>query len=150
MRHQARTTRNILTIIAFAATTLSMHADEGIPEVTSFEPTPLEKKIFDGPGVTVTSGEEIYSTLCAGCHMPEGEGAVGGGMYPALAGNGKLEYPDYAVFIILNGYKAMPPFAHTLSDEQVTAVVNYLQSGLGGNSYEPAATVEQVELSRPQ
>jgi mono/diheme cytochrome c family protein len=43
----------------------------------------------------------------------------------------------------------MPSFAHTLSDEQVAAVVNYLQSGLGENSYEPAATVEQVELSRP-
>jgi mono/diheme cytochrome c family protein len=147
MRHQAR---SALTALAFSTTALSMQADQGIPEITSFEPTPLEKKIFDGPGVTVTSGDEIYSTLCAGCHMPEGKGAVGGGMYPALAGNEKLEYPDYAVFIVLNGYKAMPSFAHTLSDEQVAAVVNYLQSGLGENSYEPAATVEQVELSRPQ
>ncbi|KCZ87226.1 c-type cytochrome [Hyphomonas jannaschiana] len=150
MRHQTRFPRTALTALAFAAAALTMHADEGIPEVTSFEPTPLEQKIFDGPGVTVTRGEDIYSTLCAGCHMPEGEGAVGGGMYPALAGNEKLEYPDYAVFIVLNGYKAMPSFAHTLSDEQVAAVVNYLQSGLGGNSYEPAATVEQAELSRPQ
>jgi mono/diheme cytochrome c family protein len=147
MRHQAR---SALTALAFSTTALSMQADQGIPEITSFEPTPLEKKIFDGPGVTVTSGDEIYSTLCAGCHMPEGKGAVGGGMYPALAGNEKLEYPDYAVFIVLNGYKAMPSFAHTLSDEQVAAVVNYLQSGLGENSYEPATTVEQVELSRPQ
>lgn len=150
MRRQTRTTRIVLAACAFTATALSMHAEEGIPEITSFEPTPLEKKIFDGPGVTVTSGEDIYSTLCAGCHMPKGEGAVGGGMYPALAGNEKLEYPDYAVFIILNGYKAMPSFAHTLSDEQVAAVVDYLQSGLGGNDYEPAATAEQVELSRPQ
>ncbi len=150
MRHKIRTIRTVLTAFAFATAAFNMHADEGIPEITSFEPTPLEKKIFDGPGVTVTSGEDIYSTLCAGCHMPKGEGAVGGGMYPALAGNEKLEYPDYAVFIILNGYKAMPSFAHTLSDEQVAAVVNYLQSGLGGNSYEPASTAEQVELSRPQ
>ncbi|WP_375209831.1 c-type cytochrome [Hyphomonas jannaschiana] len=150
MRHQTRFPRTALTALVFAAAALTMHADEGIPEITSFEPTPLEQKIFDGPGVTVMRGEDIYSTLCAGCHMPEGEGAVGGGMYPALAGNEKLEYPDYAVFIVLNGYKAMPSFAHTLSDEQVAAVVNYLQSGLGGNSYEPAATAEQAELSRPQ
>ena len=150
MRHQARFPRTALTVLAFSAVALNMQADQGIPEITSFEPTPLEKKIFDGPGVTVTSGEEIYSTLCAGCHMPKGEGAVGGGMYPALAGNDKLEYPDYAVFIVLNGYKAMPSFAHTLSDEQVAAGVNYLQSGLAENSYESAATVEQVELSRPQ
>nr|WP_321361772.1 cytochrome c [uncultured Hyphomonas sp.] len=150
MRLLTCTTRTVLTATAFIATALTMHADDGIPEVTTFEPTPLEKKIFDGPGVTVTSGPEIYATLCAGCHMPEGQGAVGGGMYPALAGNEKLEYPDYAVFIVLNGYKAMPSFAHTLSDEQVAAVVNYLQSGLGGNSFEPAATAEQAELSRPQ
>ena len=150
MKHLNRSPHIIVSAFAFVATALTVHADEGIPEVTSFEPTPLERKIFDGPGVTVTRGEDIYSTLCAGCHMPKGEGAVGGGMYPALAGNEKLEYPDYAVFIVLNGYKAMPSFAHTLSDEQVAAVVNYLQSGLGGNSYEPAATVEQAELSRPQ
>ena len=150
MRHLTRLSRVALAAFAFSATALAMHADEGIPEITSFEPTPLEEKIFDGPGVTVTSGADIYSTLCAGCHMPEGEGAVGGGMYPALAGNEKLEYPDYAVFIILNGYKAMPSFSHVLSDEQVAAVVNYLQSDLGGNAYEPAATAEHVGLSRPQ
>ena len=101
-----------------------------------------------GLGLSSAEGNEIYATLCAGCHMPDGGGAVGAGMYPALKGNEKLEYPDYAVFIVTNGYKAMPPFGHTLSDAQIAAVVNYLQSGL--NSYEPAATAEQVGLSRPQ
>lgn len=124
------------------------HADEAAAEVKTFEPTPLEREIFDGPGITVTEGKDIYATICAGCHMPDGTGAVGAGMYPALKGNEKLEYPDYAIFIVTNGYKAMPAFGHTLSDEQVAAVVNYLQSGL--NAYEPAATAEQVELSRPQ
>lgn len=145
-----RTLRSAVAAFAVAAVfTPSMQADETTNEITTFEPTPLEQEIFDGPGITVTSGKDIYATLCAGCHMPEGEGAVGAGMYPALAGNEKLEYPDYAVFIIMNGYKAMPPFAHVLSDEQVAAVVNYLQSDLG-NTYEPAATAEQVGLSRPQ
>ena len=135
-------------IVATALLVSSTHADEETNDITTFEPSPLELEIFDGPGITVTKGQDIYATLCAGCHMPDGAGAVGAGMYPSLRGNEKLEYPDYAIFIVTNGYKAMPPFGHTLSDEQIAAVVNYLQSGLG-NSYTPAATAEQVELNRP-
>jgi mono/diheme cytochrome c family protein len=138
----------LIPALAVAAAGFTATADPATGDIKSFEPTPLEEKIFDGPGFTVTEGNEIYATLCAGCHMPDGGGAVGAGMYPALKGNEKLEYPDYAVFIVTNGYKAMPPFGHTLSDAQIAAVVNYLQSGL--NSYEPAATAEQVGLSRPQ
>ena len=134
---------------AAAVLTTSAQSDENTNEISSFDPTPLEREIFDGPGITVTEGKDIYATLCAGCHMPDGSGAVGAGMYPSLRGNEKLEYPDYAIFIVTHGYKAMPPFGHTLSDEQVSAVVNYLQSNLG-NTYTPAATPEQVRMNRPQ
>ena len=37
------------------------------------------------------SGIEIYSNVCQGCHMPDGKGVVGAGLYPALANNKKLE-----------------------------------------------------------
>ena len=67
MKHLNRSPRIFVSAFAFVATALTVHADDGIPEVTSFEPTQLERKIFDGPGVTVTRGEDIYSTLCAGC-----------------------------------------------------------------------------------
>ena len=36
-------------------------------------------------------GEAIYKGICQDCHMPDARGAVGAGMYPALAGNPKLE-----------------------------------------------------------
>jgi mono/diheme cytochrome c family protein len=32
-------------------------------------------------------GEVIYRTVCQGCHMPNAQGAVGAGAYPALAGD---------------------------------------------------------------
>ena len=117
--------------------------------VTSFEPSELQAEAMANPGVAFESGEKIYKTICAACHMPDGEGAVGGGTYPALSGNEKLEYPDYAIFIITNGYKAMPSFGHLLDDDQVAALVNYLQSGLGENAYEPTADAETVALVRP-
>lgn len=150
MNIQRRPVRTLIMAAVAAATLVSAAgADETAKDIATFEPSPLESEIFNGPGITVTKGEDIYATLCAGCHMPNGAGAVGAGMYPSLRGNEKLEYPDYAIFIVTNGYKAMPPFGHTLSDEQISAVVNYLQSSLG-NSYTPAATPEQVEMNRPQ
>lgn len=151
MKKQALALKAVVLAIAATGSVAFLPAF-GEPDemtVTSFEPEGLDKEIFNGPGITVTSGKDIYDSICTGCHMPNGEGAVGGGMYPALAGNEKLEYPDYAIFIIVNGYKAMPDFGRILSDEQVASVVNYLQSGLGGNAYEPAATAELVELNRP-
>ena len=36
-------------------------------------------------------GQALYNAICAGCHMPDGRGAVGAGAFPALAGNTKLE-----------------------------------------------------------
>lgn len=110
-------------------------------------PLSTEDRAFDAPGIEFTDGEDIYRVTCAGCHMPEGEGAVGAGAYPALAGNSNLEYPDYAIYIVVNGQKAMPAFGGILSDEQVAAVVNYLQSDLG-NAYTPSATPEAVAASR--
>ena len=38
-------------------------------------------------GVGNVSGAQIYSQICQGCHMPAGEGAVGAGHYPKLAGD---------------------------------------------------------------
>ena len=29
-------------------------------------------------------GEELYQTLCSGCHMADGSGAIGAGKYPCL------------------------------------------------------------------
>lgn len=103
---------------------------------------------FGQGGYTSTDGEEIYQTLCAGCHMPDGGGAVGAGAYPALAGNSNLEYSGYAISLIVNGQKAMPAFGTFLNDEQIVALTTYLQTNLG-NDYTPDATIESVADARP-
>ena len=102
---------------------------------------------FGKGGYTSTDGEELYQTLCAGCHMPDGRGAVGAGAYPALAGNENLEYSGYAVSLIVNGQKAMPAFGTFLDDEQIVAITTYLQTDL--NDYTPDATTESVAAARP-
>ena len=37
-------------------------------------------------------GEKLYQSLCSGCHMADGSGAVGARKYPALIGNPNLEF----------------------------------------------------------
>lgn len=79
-------------------------------------------------------GEAIYRAICQGCHMPDGQGAIGAGAYPALAANPNLEAAGYPIVLVLKGRKAMPPFGRTLDDDQIATVVNYVRTHFG-NKY---------------
>lgn len=78
-------------------------------------------------------GGALYASICAGCHMPDGRGAVGAGAYPALAANPKLEVGAYPVHVVLNGLGGMPGFSTQLDDAQVAAVVDWVRTNLGNN-----------------
>ena len=53
-------------------------------------------------------GALLYKQYCQACHMADGKGATGAGMYPALANNAKLQAAAYPVIIILFGKAGMP------------------------------------------
>lgn len=97
--------------------------------------------------ITHQDGEAIYRNVCAGCHMPDGRGAVGAGTYPALTHNAKLEAAGYPVLLVVNGRKAMPPFGQQLDDNQVAAVVNYIRGNLG-NAYADRVNADDVKAAR--
>jgi mono/diheme cytochrome c family protein len=92
-------------------------------------------------------GEVIYRTSCQACHMPAGQGATGAGTYPALAKNSKLQASRYPVYVVVNGAKAMPPFAKLLDDEQLAAVVNYVRTHFG-NDYGDSVSADDVKAAR--
>ncbi len=105
-------------------------------------------------GLASVGGEQIYSRICQGCHMSQGEGAVGAGHYPKLAGNQRLASWQYMAVTVLNGRDGMPPFGLPadqvqeirtvhLSDVQVADVVNYVRSHFG-NAYKDKVTAGQV------
>jgi mono/diheme cytochrome c family protein len=105
-------------------------------------------------GVGDVGGAQIYSQICQGCHMPAGEGAIGAGHYPKLAGDAALASWQYAALTVLGGRNGMPPFGLPasqvqetrtvhLSDAQVADVVNYIRSHFG-NSYRGQVTASQV------
>ncbi|HEX2790277.1 MAG TPA: cytochrome c [Steroidobacteraceae bacterium] len=100
------------------------------------------------------SGEDIYSRICQGCHMPHGEGAVGAGHYPRLAGDPTLASWRYVALTVLQGRNNMPAFSAPpqlqwdaptvhLSDAQVADVVNYVRSHFG-NRYQERVTADDV------
>lgn len=94
-----------------------------------------------------TTGEEIYTGICQGCHMPHAEGAIGAGAYPALAGDIRLAAAIYPLTVVLKGQRAMPPIGEDLSDEQVANVVNYVRTHFG-NHYRDRVTPAAVKAAR--
>jgi mono/diheme cytochrome c family protein len=88
-------------------------------------------------------GAVIYRTVCQGCHMAAAQGAVGAGAYPALAKDPKLAMVGYAMQVVMNGSKDMPPFGALLDDAQVAAVINYVRSHFG-NSYPDTVSADDV------
>lgn len=103
---------------------------------------------FRGGGYRYQTGRDLYTHICQGCHMPDGKGAAGAGIYPALAGNVKLQSPLYPVLVVLKGQKAMPSFSE-LTDAQIVEVTGYIRSQFG-NNFPGSATPEQVKALRTQ
>jgi mono/diheme cytochrome c family protein len=131
----AVTTALLLSVVAPA------FADTAAP---SPPPTTLSGR---GGMFPMQGGEAIYKGVCQGCHMPDAKGAVGAGMYPALAKNENLETAGYPVGVVVKGQKAMPPLGPYFSDKQVADVVNYVRTHFG-NSYKDKVKPEDVKLIR--
>ncbi|HXQ54079.1 MAG TPA: cytochrome c [Stellaceae bacterium] len=87
-------------------------------------------------------GAALYRGICQGCHMPEGQGAVGAGAYPALAHNRKLAAAGYPVLVVLQGSKGMPGFAAMLNDAQIAGVVSYVRSHFGNDYADPVMAAD--------
>jgi mono/diheme cytochrome c family protein len=107
-----------------------------------------EPTLSSGFRFTQTTGKDLFVSICQGCHMPDGAGAVGAAAYPSLANDKNLAASGYPVTVVVNGQRAMPPFGAMLSDDQVSAVVNYLRTNFG-NDYRDAVTAEDVKVVRP-
>ncbi|MDR0761590.1 MAG: cytochrome c [Campylobacteraceae bacterium] len=92
--------------------------------------------LFVSPAIAdsdVQKGDEIYEINCLGCHMPDGKGDQGVGMYPALANNIKLSSVSATVEVVTNGLNGMPSFREYLTDDEILEVVNYIRINFGNN-----------------
>ncbi|RTR06293.1 cytochrome c oxidase subunit II [Halomonas nitroreducens] len=93
-------------------------------------------------------GEQVYGTICASCHQPDGSGNPPA--FPALAGNQTLmDDRERHIDTVVNGVSgsAMPAFRSTLNPVEVAAVITYERNAWGnetGDVIQPSAIAEQL------
>lgn len=103
----------------------------------------------------VKHGNEIYDHQCAACHGKDGNGVVG--VYPPLNGNSSVDEPtgiNAVRVVLLGGFPpvtagnprpySMPPFAQSLKDADVAAVVSYIRQAWGNH----AAPVQERDVGK--
>jgi mono/diheme cytochrome c family protein len=106
------------------------------PEAETSALSPSESSLL------LAFGETVYKAHCASCHAADGRGMPP--QYPPLAGNPSIQMQSAVnpIRMVLNGGfppgtagnpmpYGMPPFAQTLSDDEVAAVVTYIRAAWG-------------------
>jgi mono/diheme cytochrome c family protein len=131
--------RRLAVLLTAAAAAAGAHADDS--------------RFTSAAAPANATGADVYAHICQGCHMAQGQGAVGAGHYPKLAGDPALVSWQYVAMTVLNGKNGMPAFglpedpfiffAVHLSDAQVAEVVNYVRAHFG-NKWKGNVTAAQV------
>lgn len=103
----------------------------------------------------LSDGRALYQSTCAVCHQQNGEGLPGA--FPSLKNSEIVlsQDPEILIRIILEGYDAraefatMPAFGDQLTDEQITAIINFERSHWGNNaSPVDVETVKKIRSSQ--
>lgn len=113
-------------------------------------PAPQPVKAVAADAAQLAAGRSVYIAVCAGCHGLAGEGKP----HVAVPMNGNstvreadphnllvamLDGIDTQKFAGLEDMQAMPAFASTLSDDELSQLANYLRATWGGQSANVAA-----------
>lgn len=113
-------------------------ADHATPD------TPVASTTAQESSLLLRLGQTIYADKCGSCHGTQGLGKLP--HYPPLAGNQSIQMSSAVnpIRMVLNGgYPpgtagnpmpyGMPPFAQSLSDDEIAAVVTYIRVAWGNH-----------------
>jgi mono/diheme cytochrome c family protein/glucose/arabinose dehydrogenase len=106
------------------------------------KPEPKAPPLTDEQKEFVAKGAATYATICAACHLPQGQGQEG--LAPPLAGSDWVDGPESRLMrIVLNGVGGpitvaekeytldMPGLGAVLNDEQIAQVLSYVRRSFG-------------------
>ena len=115
---------------------------KSVPEKEA--PAIASAPVTDNANDVLVKGAQIYKKQCDTCHKADGKGMPPA--YPALAGSRSLTSQSVVnpIRMVINGGYApategnpqpygMPPFADTLNDEEIAAVVSYVRMSWGNH-----------------
>jgi mono/diheme cytochrome c family protein len=104
-------------------------------------------------------GAQVYASVCAACHQPNGQGVPG--VFPPLEGSEwLLKDPETPIRIVLHGLhgaievkgmtynNVMPEWGSKLSNEEIAAVLTYVRKSWGNSAEE--ITHEMVDKIRKE
>jgi mono/diheme cytochrome c family protein len=113
------------------------------------------REVPQAAAAVVSRGAKLYEQHCAQCHGAQGEGVPGA--YPAMAGNRAVTMgvtTNLVQVVLHGGYPpatrgnprpfGMPPFATTLSDADVAAVLTYVRTTWNNR----AAPVTELQVAQ--
>lgn len=109
-------------------------------------PTPEE----EAEAARLREGQQVYSQICSSCHQPGGAGLSG--QFPPLIDNPNVDDAAYLRDVIVNGrqgeivvagvtYDGVMPSFSTLSDDEIDAVIAFVQNDFVAPVDENAAPV---------
>ena len=100
----------------------------GGTHVPAQKPPQTVKNPYEGDPVAIAQGRQLFASMnCAGCHAPQGGGAMG----PALSDNEWIYggEPGQIFMTIMQGRpNGMPSFASALPEESVWKLVAYVRT----------------------
>jgi mono/diheme cytochrome c family protein len=109
-----------------------------------------------------SGGNQLYVKYCLQCHQTDGKGVRG--MFPPLAGNGKIIGPSIDIIrIVLFGLEGpltvnerdydqtMPPQSY-LTDKQIADIISYIRNSWGNqaSNVTPADVGKIRKLGKPK
>jgi mono/diheme cytochrome c family protein len=122
-------------------------------------PAPQPLKTISADAALLKAGQRTYIAVCAGCHGLEGQGKPN--VSVAMKGNSTLRdiNPQNLIVSTLDGIaeqkfpnnvtmQEMPGFARTLSDLEMSQLVNFLRATWGGQAADVSA--EQIKAFRSE
>lgn len=101
----------------------------GAPAMPAAKPTVWNKETL------MQNGEQVFLSICAACHKPDGSGSPP--TFPALKGDHIVKGPlKEHLNTVLNGKPgtAMQAFRDQLSDEDLASVITYERNAFGNNT----------------
>jgi cytochrome c oxidase cbb3-type subunit 2 len=114
-----------------------------------------------GRGYDAAKGAALFTANCSACHQANGEGLPGA--FPSLKGDAVVNDDEATkhIQVVLRGLhdakvgglvygSAMPPFAGTLSDAEVSDIVDYERSSWGNHGKPVIAAQVAAERAKAQ
>ncbi len=110
-------------------------------------PSKLQKQLSKQETLKLKkNGKDIYSSQCASCHLPAGEGIIG--TFPALNNiRGGRTITRKQIKVLLEGSTKNPmPAFSDLSDYDIASVLTYINSSWGNNG--ASVSAKEVKIHR--